>query len=76
MCLILLAVKAHPDYRLIVAANRDEFYERPSEPPAFWPEAPDVLAGRDLRGGGTWFGVTRESTWSAVNKMSSSRRHT
>ncbi|MEE9265611.1 MAG: NRDE family protein, partial [Gammaproteobacteria bacterium] len=48
MCLIFLAWRRHPDYRLVVAANRDEFYGRPTAPAAFWPEAPDVLAGRDL----------------------------
>lgn len=59
MCLVLLAVKAHPRYPLVVAANRDEFHVRPSGAAGFWEEAPDVLAGRDLEKGGTWFGITR-----------------
>ncbi|MEW6673182.1 MAG: NRDE family protein [Thermodesulfobacteriota bacterium] len=57
MCLILLSIGMHADNPLIVAANRDEFYDRPASPLAFWYEAPQVLAGRDLRGGGTWMGI-------------------
>ena len=59
MCLILLANKVHPEYKLIVAANRDEFYNRPTEPVAFWSDNPAILAGRDLTAGGTWMGVNR-----------------
>ncbi len=59
MCLALLAVDAHSDCALVVAANRDEFYERPTAPAAFWEEAPHLLGGRDLRSGGTWLGITR-----------------
>ena len=66
MCLILFAYKMHPSYRLIVAANRDEFYERPSSPAEFWEDAPQVLAGRDLKEGGTWLGITREEKFAAI----------
>jgi uncharacterized protein with NRDE domain len=66
MCLILLAWQAHPDYPLVVAANRDEFFTRPSAPAAFWPEAPQVLAGRDLEAGGTWLGVSRGQRFAAL----------
>jgi uncharacterized protein with NRDE domain len=59
MCLILLAYESHPEYRLILAANRDEFYNRPTAPAGFWDDAPDLLAGMDLKDGGTWLGVTR-----------------
>src|SRR5215207_688002 len=48
MCLILTAVDSHPDYSLVVAANRDEFYDRPTLAAAFWPEHPTILGGRDL----------------------------
>lgn len=66
MCLILLAVQKHPKYKLILAANRDEFYERPSEPPHFWGDAPHLLAGRDLVAAGTWLGITRKGRIAAV----------
>lgn len=66
MCLILLAWQAHPDYPLVVAANRDEFFARPSAPAGFWTEVPEVLAGRDMEAGGTWLGVTRRQRFSAL----------
>jgi uncharacterized protein with NRDE domain len=66
MCLILLAWQVHPDYPLIVAANRDEFFTRPSAAADFWPDAPQVLAGRDLEAGGTWLGVSREQRFAAL----------
>jgi len=66
MCLVLIALDSHPDYPLIIAANRDEFYDRPTAPAAFWADAPSVLAGRDLRAGGTWLGVDRRGRFAAV----------
>ncbi|MDT8903659.1 NRDE family protein [Anaeroselena agilis] len=66
MCLIAFAYKAHPRFSLVVAANRDEFYRRPTAPAGFWPECPGVLAGRDLDRGGTWLGVTRDGRFAAL----------
>jgi len=66
MCLILLAFKADPAYKLIIAANRDEYHDRPTAPAGFWKESPHLLAGRDLRAGGTWIGITREGRIGAV----------
>jgi uncharacterized protein with NRDE domain len=66
MCLILFSYRMHCDYRLILAANRDEFYNRPTAPLAYWEEHPDVLAGRDLKSNGTWLGVTRSGRIAAV----------
>lgn len=66
MCSIFLSYNAHPKYRLILAANRDEFYERPTARAAFWQDAPEILAGRDLVYRGTWLGVSRSGRFSAV----------
>jgi len=66
MCLILVAWRTHPDYPCIIAANRDEFFERPSSVAHWWGEAPDILAGRDLEAGGTWLGVTRARRFVAL----------
>ncbi|HET8834638.1 MAG TPA: NRDE family protein [Gemmatimonadales bacterium] len=74
MCLILLVYDAHPDYRLILAANRDEFYDRPTTPAGFWPDAPGVLAGRDLQAGGTWLGVDRALRFAAVTNYRQGQR--
>jgi uncharacterized protein with NRDE domain len=69
MCLILLAYGVHPAYRLIVAANRDEFYDRPTRPLGFWDDLPGILAGRDLKAGGTWLGMTRTGRLAAVTNF-------
>lgn len=66
MCLILFAWRAHPAYRLVVAANRDEFHQRPTRPADFWPHEAGLLAGRDVQAGGTWLGVTRSGRFAAV----------
>ncbi len=59
MCLIFIALKHHPKYKLIVAANRDEFYDRKTAPASFWKDHPDILGGRDLEAFGTWLGITK-----------------
>jgi uncharacterized protein with NRDE domain len=66
VCLILFAHKVHPDYPLGLAGNRDEYYDRPTAPADFWAEAPEILAGRDLVGGGTWLGITRTGRLTTV----------
>ncbi|HKY00999.1 MAG TPA: NRDE family protein [Burkholderiales bacterium] len=69
MCLILFAHQAHDDYPLIVAANRDEWHNRPTVPSEFWDTHPDLLAGRDLQAGGTWMGITRAGRFAALTNF-------
>ncbi|MDY6790207.1 MAG: NRDE family protein [Thermodesulfobacteriota bacterium] len=69
MCLIIFSYHQHPDYRLILAANRDEFYDRPTSPLALWDDAPAVLAGRDLKGEGTWLGITKTGRIAAITNF-------
>jgi uncharacterized protein with NRDE domain len=59
MCLIVFAWRVIPGLPLVACANRDEYYDRPATPAGPWPDAPNVIAGRDLRGGGSWMGVTK-----------------
>ncbi|MGD1986600.1 MAG: NRDE family protein [Desulfobacterales bacterium] len=66
MCLILFSYNMHPDYRLILAANRDEFYDRPTAALGYWTDHPNVLAGRDLKANGTWLGVSRSGRIAAI----------
>ncbi len=69
MCLILLAHGVHPDYPLVIAANRDEYYRRPTAKAAFWQDHPRILAGRDLECMGTWLGVTRAGRFAALTNF-------
>lgn len=68
MCLILFAWQKHPDYPLVVIANRDEFYARPSREAQWWDEG-EIFAGRDLEAGGTWLGVNRRGHFAAVTNV-------
>jgi uncharacterized protein with NRDE domain len=69
MCLLVLAWQAHPHYRLVVAANRDEFHERPTAPLAKWPPPEEILAGRDLRANGTWLGLDHRRYFGVITNF-------
>jgi uncharacterized protein with NRDE domain len=66
MCLIVLAYRVHPDYPIIIAANRDEFYNRPTRVLAQWADGSNIIAGQDLEGGGTWMGMTEDGRLAAL----------
>ena len=66
MCLIIFSWRTHPEYKLILVANRDEFYERNTDKADYWKDYPDILAGRDLKAGGTWMGITKKGRFSAI----------
>ena len=66
MCLILIAWRNHPEHTLVLAANRDEFFDRPTQAARFWDDAPGILAGRDLQQGGTWLGIDRRGRFATV----------
>lgn len=69
MCLLVFNYDRHPDYALVFAGNRDEFYERPTAPADYWNDAPHVLGGRDRKAGGAWMGVTRRGHWGVVTNI-------
>jgi uncharacterized protein with NRDE domain len=69
LCLIALAWRVRADLPLAIAANRDEWRERPAEPARWWDDAPSIFAGRDLQAGGTWMGVTRGGRFAAVTNF-------
>jgi uncharacterized protein with NRDE domain len=66
VCLILFALRVHRDFPLVLAANRDEYFARPTLPVARWPGAAGVVAGRDGIGGGTWLGISSEGRVAAL----------
>jgi len=66
MCLIVFAWKTHPEYHLMLTANRDELHRRPSRNLGWWPDKSDVLAGRDLQAGGTWLAASRAGKFATV----------
>lgn len=66
MCLITFAYNAHPKYKFILAANRDEFYARPTAEAHWWEDHTDLLGGRDLQAKGTWMAIHRNGRFAAV----------
>lgn len=69
MCILFIGVEQHPNFPLIVAANRDEFHIRPTQPSGFWSQRPNVLAGKDLQAGGSWMGVSKQGKLAALTNI-------
>jgi uncharacterized protein with NRDE domain len=69
MCVAVVAWQSHPDYPLVVAANRDEFYTRRTRPAAWWGQSVSLLAGRDEEAGGTWFGINRRGRFAMLTNV-------
>lgn len=69
MCLVNFQLKTHHKYKLILAANRDEFYARPTAQAHFWEDKPFILAGRDLLGMGTWLGITKQGRFATLTNI-------
>lgn len=69
MCLILFSFHENPEIPFILAANRDEFFNRPTAAAHYWEDQPELLAGRDLVGGGTWLGITRNGRFAAITNV-------
>jgi len=69
VCLLVLAWRCHPRYRLVLAANRDEFHARPTAGLAQWDEAPDIVGGRDLQAGGAWLAVDKRGRFGSVTNF-------
>lgn len=69
MCILFVAINAHPQYPLIICANRDEFHHRPTAPAHFWLPEQTLLAGKDMQAGGTWFGVNKRGQIAGVTNL-------
>lgn len=69
MCLTVFSYKTDDLYPFILATNRDEFYERPTRPAQFWENHPNLLAGKDLKAGGTWMGITKDRKFAALTNF-------
>lgn len=72
MCLVVVALDAHPRYALLIAANRDEFHRRATAAAHWWHDG--WLAGRDLQGGGTWLGIDRRGRWALLTNVREPQR--
>lgn len=68
MCLIILGVQSHPEYELVLVANRDEFFERKTLKAHLW-KKPEIFAGKDMVAGGTWLGVDKRGRLAAVTNF-------
>jgi len=69
MCVLFIAWKSHPRYRLVLAGNRDEFRARPTAPLSRWAQHPDVIGGRDLKAGGSWLAAAASGRFAAVTNF-------
>jgi len=69
MCLLAFGWQVDPEYALVVCANRDEFYARPTQTAHFWPDHPHIFGGRDVEQGGSWMGISQGGRFAAITNI-------
>ena len=69
MCLIVFGYDVHKKYRLILSANRDEFFDRPTAPLNVWEDEPEIIGGRDLQQRGTWIAFSKNGRFAALTNV-------
>lgn len=69
MCVLAFAWRAHPEWPIVIAGNRDELHARPAQPLARWDRPSHLLAGRDLQSGGTWLGVSEQGRLAVITNL-------
>lgn len=69
MCLAVIGWQTHPEYPLIIASNRDEFYARTTRPAAWWGQSVSLLGGRDEEAGGSWLAITRRGRFALLTNV-------
>lgn len=69
MCLINFNIGSHEKYKMIIAANRDEFYSRPTASMHYWDDHQNILGGRDLKAKGTWLAVSKSGKIGALTNI-------
>lgn len=74
MCLILFSTIQHPKYKLILAANRDEFFHRKTLYANPWADSEDIFGGRDVVSGGTWLGFNTNGRFIAITNYRNPKR--
>ncbi|QBY03770.1 NRDE family protein [Thalassotalea sp. HSM 43] len=75
MCILFIAIDQHPDYPLIIAANRDEFHARPTQAAHRWQQPDGIIAGKDLQQGGTWLGLNKQGQFAALTNIRAPKAH-
>ncbi len=73
MCLITFAWKSHAQFPLLLAANRDEWFEREAQPAQWWDDCPTTFGGRDLQAGGTWLAASKDGRFAAITNFREDR---
>lgn len=73
MCTLALVWQTHPDYPLLLASNRDEFLQRPTQVASIWPENPNFIGGKDLEAGGSWLLATPKGRWAVLTNYRDGR---
>ncbi len=74
MCILFLAIKQHSEYPLLICANRDEFYQRPTSTAHFWSDHPSILGGKDLQAGGSWLGTNKQGYFAAITNIRTGKK--
>ncbi|WP_158969561.1 NRDE family protein [Paraglaciecola sp. L3A3] len=75
MCILFVAINKNQDYPLMIAANRDEFFARPTAESNFWSDNNNILAGRDLEAGGSWMGINQGGFLAALTNIRNPQRN-